>query len=151
MPRISLKPWSNLVEEDFVQHPAWTDLYAPDELELLTSLGFDEAETKDVLAKVAWSEDYAFPLPAAGAAMPFMRLRVSARITTHGGSKLIGYMGAASVSAFHRGKVYSFNRGLRDLSQKQAVALGALLGEELIFPLQVELPALHETRSFSLA
>lgn len=146
-----LKQWGDLNEADFAQHPAWTNCYEPDEMELLISLGFSEFETRKVLEAVAWSEEYAFPLPIRGASLPFKRLCVSARVTTSGGVTLVGYLAPAALTVFYRGVRYHFNRALQTFSERNAEELAARLGEKTIFPLKVELPALAETRTFNLA
>jgi hypothetical protein len=145
-----LKPWEELVESDFVEHAAWTNLYEPEEMELLVSLGFDEEESRAAFSSIGWSEDYAFPLPAAGATMPFMRLCMSARIEISSGVTLVGYVSPASVAAFHDGKLYHFNKALADLSLLQAKALESALGVSRIFPIQVTVPALHESWEFTI-
>lgn len=145
-----LKPWDQLVESDFIEHAAWTNLYEPDEMEFLVSLGFDEEESRAVFSSIGWSEDYAFPLPAAGAAMPFMRLCTAARVRVASGCTLTGYVSPASVAVFHKGRLYHFNKSLADLSQLQAKALGMALEVPSIFPLQVTVPALQESWEFSL-
>jgi len=146
----TLKRWTELTEQDFAEHPAWTAWYSPDEMEALVSLGFDEVATKGALQSIGWSDEYAFPLPEAGAAIPFMRLCVSARVTTKGDHCLQGYLAPAAVTVFHRGKRYAFNRALRDISIRQAEELAAVLGEENVFPLQIHLPALKRTQEFDL-
>ena len=146
----TLKRRAELTEQDFAEHPAWTAWYSPDEMEALVSLGFDEVETTRALQSIGWSDEYAFPLPEAGAAVPFMRLCVSARVTTKGDHCLQGYLAPAAVTVFYRGKRYAFNRALRDMSIRQAKELAAVLGEDDVFPLQIHLPALKRIQEFDL-
>jgi hypothetical protein len=150
MKKMSVKRWDSIVESDYADHAAWASIYEPDNLDAVAALGIDVVELQRCATELGEAEDVAFSLPAAGASLPLMRLRVSAQILTPRGRKLIGWRSSTCLSVFCDGKQFLFNRALPDLSRKNAAALAFAIHEPAVFPLKVYLPALQRHESFAI-
>lgn len=145
-----LKPDDMLDERDFIEHPAWATYYEPDDVESLIELGFDAGEVRDAIAATGYSDQYSFALPAKASDVPFQYLYLSVRATTAGGRELVGFVTGACLGLFLKGKQFRFNRNLADLSAVEASKLAVALGDENIFPVQLEIVATSERRKFVL-
>jgi hypothetical protein len=146
-----IKRWRDLREEDFLEHPAWTNLYEPEDIDALEQIGVPGQEIlQEVRRRGGDPEDWAFPLPASGTEIPFMRLHRSIRATLSGGITLVGYLTSASVAVFHADRLYHFNRALKDLSLEQARLLSAALGGLAVMPLRIEIPTSGASFEFNI-
>ena len=143
-----LKKCIELTQADLTQHSVWVSYYEPDEIELLDQLGLDSKEILDALKAVEYSDDYVFPIPTEGASLPFKYVHLSAKVTTCGGTELVGYRTPNSLALLHKGQWYHFNKALRHLSMEQASTLCAVLGVGELFPLTVKLPALSKVEIY---
>ena len=135
------------VEQDFIDHSVWATYYEPDEIDSLVELGFDLTEVANVLLKSRGNDEYSFPLPAEAAASPFQYLYLGARLTTKGGTELVGYSIGPCLGVFHAGEHYCFNRALPEQSVGAAIALATAVGEEEVFPMQIYVVATGEIRT----
>lgn len=144
------KPGTKLTESDLQEHPVWVSYYEPDEIELLVQLGFDEVQVHKALSEIEFSDEYVFPVPSAGAKLPFNYLHLSAIVSIPDGRRLHGYRTSAALCVMHEGKSYHFNKALRSLSEEQEAELCSLLQTLTLFPASVYLPAVASTEEFSL-
>jgi hypothetical protein len=144
------KHGTELTESDLKEHSVWVSYYEPDEIELLAQLGFDEVQVNKALSEIEFSDEYVFPVPSGGAALPFNYLHLSALVTIPDGRKLQGYRTRASLCVMHEGRSYHFNKALRSLSEEQESELCSLLKLPTLFPASVYLPAVASTEEFSL-
>jgi hypothetical protein len=150
MPTLLLKPVDELTEQDFVEHSVWVAYYEPDELDDLQRLGIDKELARLELGALSDPDRYVFPLPREAVVMPFNYLYVRADLTTAGGKKLIGYVTGPCVGVFHEGQEYLFNRGAYELSKAASRRLASALWEDVIFPLQIEIPVTGKISDFTL-
>nr|WP_298173716.1 hypothetical protein [uncultured Pseudomonas sp.] len=145
-----LKKTAEITEADVITHPVWVTFYEPEEFELLEELGLELETVEAALASVGYSDEYAFPLPARAASLPFKYLYLSVQAKTPEGTELLGLRTHVSLSLFHKNKVYFFNKGLLSLSKEQATNLAAAIGENSIFPLNLFITALAKNEQLSL-
>lgn len=150
MRQFIFKPESQLTEQDFVDYPAWSDYYEPDDIQTLGKLGFDVEEVREAIAATGYSDDYVFALPVEGCSSPFHLLMLSLRAVTPSGVKLVGYSTYACLTVFHKGKSYSFNRNLRERAFVHASQLAQALSVVTIFPLSVRVVGTSEEYEYQL-
>lgn len=141
-----LKPIASLTEGDFVESSVWACYYEPDDVDAIAGFGFDRSEVQKSLRATGYSDDYAFPLPGEAASAPFHYVYCSIRAETRGGSKLVGFITGACTAVYFRGKRYSFNSALREISLVTARELALALGEQAIFPIRYEVVATGEQK-----
>lgn len=137
-------------EQDFIDSPVWATYYEPDEIETLVELGFDRKDVEQLMPLSRNNDEYSFPLPPQAAEAPFNYLYLGVRATTRGGNRLIGYFTGSCFGVFHNGKSYQFNGALRTRALQAAAALATALGEESVFPMQVEVMATGERKEEDL-
>ena len=145
-----LKPDGLLDEQDFVDYPMWATYYEPDDIATLGELGFDREEVRKAIEGTGYSDEYSFPLPAEAGDAPFHYVYLSVRATTQGGNQLVGFLTGACLGLFHAGVQYRFNPHLREGSSSSAATLSRALGEEGIFPVQLEVVATSTLRAFDI-
>jgi hypothetical protein len=134
------------VEQDFIDAAVWATYYEPDDIDTLVELGFDRQDVERVVLHTKNNDEHSFPLPAEAAASPFHYLYLSVCATTKGGTGLVGYLTGACFGVFYAGKHYQFNASLREHSARASAELAKALGEEVAFPMQVQVVATGERK-----
>ena len=72
-------------------------------------------------------------------------------MTTPGGHQLVGFLTGACLGLFHEGQQYRFNPNVRDVSLGNASSLSCALGEDRIFPAQLEIIATSKQIQWDLS
>lgn len=137
-------------EQDFVDFQVWATYYEPDDIDALVDFGYDRQEIERLVALTKNNDEYSFPLPAQAATSPFNYLYLSVRATTRGGNSLVGFVTGPCFGVFHNGESYQFNASLPAESLQTAKNISLALGEQAVFPMQVEVMATGEHREEDL-
>jgi hypothetical protein len=137
-------------EQDFIEYPVWATYYEPDDVDALVGFGYEPQELARLLSAIAGNDEYSFPLPPQAANSPFHYLLLGVRATTRSGNRLVGYLTGSCFGVFHNGKEYQFNASARPRALQTAKELSLALGEQAVFPMQVEVMATGEYREEDL-
>lgn len=137
-------------EQDFIDYPVWATYYEPDDVDALVGFGYKAEEVDRLLASISGNDEYSFPLPPQAANSAFHYLLLGVRATTRGGHRLVGYLTGSCFGVFHNGKEYQFNAAVRARSLQTAKELSFALGEQAVFPMQMEVTATGEYREEDL-
>ncbi|MDI4635824.1 hypothetical protein J7U46_22350 [Pelomonas sp. V22] len=137
-------------EQDFIDFPVWATYYEPDDIDTLVEFGYDRQEIERLVALTKSNDEYSFPLPPQAATSPFHYLYIGVRATTRGGNSLVGFVTGPCFGVFHNGESYQFNASLRTQALQTATELSSALGEQAVFPMQVEVMATREHREEEL-
>jgi len=137
-------------EQDFIDFPVWATYYEPDDIDAFVDFGYNRQEVEQLVLRIRNNDEYSFPLPPLAATSPFNYLYLGVRATTRGGKSLVGYITGPCFGVFHSGKSYQFNSALHALALQAAKELSAALGEQAVFPMQVEVMATGERKEEDL-